>query len=223
METLRSRWHAVLGRLSPGADRRRVAALGDDLIDRWLESHRAYHDAVHLAEVLAALDELHEGGALPPSSADRADLFAWFHDAVYDVAAPAGESEEASARMVETTLPPLGLDPADVADVARLVRESATHEPTGPGSDPLGDAVHDADLWILSAPPERFEAYCHQVRLEFGHVRAADFARGRTEVLAPFARRDRLYRTDHAHAHWTGRARANLATEIDRLSGAAPR
>lgn len=219
MDTLRTRWHADVIALSSAADRDLVAAEGTDLLDRWLEDHRAYHDAVHLAEVLAALDELDEGGELPPRDRHLAGLVAWYHDAVYDADAEAGANEEASAVLAEERLTRLGLAPEDVASVARLIRESATHEMTT--QDPATRAFHDADLWILAAPTERFDAYCHQVRLEYRMVPAEDFARGRTAVLAPFADRDRLYLTDHAHAHWTGRARVNLGREIDRL-GARP-
>ncbi len=216
MDTLRSRWHADVIALAPTADRDLVAAAGTDLLDRWLEDHRSYHDAVHLAEVLAALDELYEGGDLPSRDRHLAGLAAWYHDAVYDAGLPAGANEEASAALAEDRLTRLGLAADDVADVVRLVRESATHEMTT--RDPATRAFHDADLWILASTTERFDAYCHQVRLEYRMVPAADFARGRSAVLAPFVDRERLYLTDHAHAHWTERARVNLGRELDRLA-----
>ena len=55
-------------------------------------------------------------------------------------------------------------------------------------------------------------------KLEYGMVGDEDFARGRSAVLAPFVERDRLYLTDHAHEHWTGRARVNLRREIARIA-----
>ncbi|WP_435199052.1 HD domain-containing protein [Janibacter sp. GS2] len=217
MDTLRSRWRADVAALCAAPDRDRVAAEGTDLLDRWLEDHRAYHDAVHLAEVLAALDELSEGGDLPARDRHLAGLVAWYHDAVYDAGVAAGVNEEASAALAQQRLPLLGLPEEVVAEVVRLVRESATHEMTT--RDPATLAFHDADLWILASPTERFDAYCHQVRLEYRMVPRADFARGRTAVLTPFATRERLYLTEHAHAHWTQRARVNLARELDRLAG----
>lgn len=216
METLRTRWHADVTALCPAADPAVVAAEVTELLDRWLEDHRSYHDAVHLAEVLAALDELSEGGDLPPRERHLAGLVAWYHDAVYDAGVPTGANEEASAVLAQERLPLLGLAPADTDLVVRLVRESATHEMTT--SDPVTRAFHDADLWILAAPQERFDAYCHQVRIEYRMVPAADYAHGRTAVLTPFVQRDRLYLTDHAHRHWTDRARVNLARELDRLA-----
>lgn len=216
METLRSRWLTDVDALCAGVGRDVLLAEGTDLLDRWLEDHRSYHDAVHLAEVLAALDELYDGGELPARDRHLAGVAAWFHDAVYDAGVEAGGNEEASAVLAEDRLRRLGLAEDDVTVVARLVRESATHEMTT--DDPATKAFHDADLWILAAPAQRFDAYCHQVRLEYRQVRTADYARGRTAVLTPFVTRERLYLTDHAHTHWTDRARVNLAREIDRLA-----
>lgn len=215
METLRSRWHADVTALCPTALPERVAAEVTDLLDRWLEDHRSYHDAVHLAEVLAALDELHEGGDLPALDRHLAGLVAWYHDAVYDPAAPPGANEEASAVLAEERLTALGLPAERVAHVATLVRDSATHEMSS--TDAAARAFHDADLWVLAAPTERFDAYCHQVRLEYGDYSDADYARGRATVLTPFVDRERLYLTDHAHRRWSGRARVNLRRELDRL------
>ncbi|WP_338748021.1 hypothetical protein [Janibacter alittae] len=219
METLRSRWLTDVDALGADVGRDALLAEATDLLDRWLEDHRSYHDAVHLAEVLAALDELSDEGELPGRDRHLAGLAAWFHDAVYDAGVAAGANEEASAQLAEDHLGRLGLKEEDIARVAQLVRESATHEMST--DDPATKAFHDADLWILAAPAERFDAYCHQVRLEYRQVRAADYARGRIAVLTPFATRDRLYLTDHAHEHWTGRARVNLAREIDRLAAPA--
>lgn len=219
METLRSRWLTDVVALGAGVGRDVLLAEGTGLLDRWLEDHRSYHDAVHLAEVLAALDELHEGGELPARDRHLAGVVAWFHDAVYDAGVAAGANEEASAVLAEERLPRIGIAPEDIDRVARLVRESATHEMTM--NDPATRAFHDADLWILAAPAERFDSYCHQVRLEYRQVRAADYARGRTAVLSPFVERERLYLTDHAHERWTERARVNLAREIDRLAAPA--
>lgn len=196
-----------------------MATEGTSLLDRWLEDHRSYHDAVHLAEVLAALDELHEGGALPAHDRHLAGLVAWYHDAVYDAGAEAGMNEEASALLAEQRLGAMGLDAALVDIIARLIRESATHEMTT--RDPTTIAFHDADLWILSSPTERFDAYCHQVRLEYGLYADGEYARGRIAVLTPFAQRGRLYLTTYADTHWTERARINLGRELDRLAARA--
>lgn len=185
-------------------------ALAEQLLGRWREPHRGYHDERHLAEVLAAAEEL-AGPALPPVVV----LAAWYHDAVYE--GRPDDDEEASARLVETELAALSVADETVAEVARLVRSTAAHDlPTDGRSDEA--VLHDADLWILASPTERFDEYCADVRHEYAHVDDEDFARGRRAILDPLVDRPRLYATNHAHGRWTDDARANLRREIERLS-----
>ncbi|MBW8751501.1 MAG: hypothetical protein JF565_08755 [Propionibacteriales bacterium] len=169
---------------------------------------RGYHDLRHVTEVLARLAELGEAG-----NAELV-LAAWFHDAVYD---DAGDNEKRSARLAETQLH--GTD-ADVAEVARLVRLTAHHDPA-PG-DRNGEALCDADLAILAAPPERYREYAEGVRREYAAFADADFRKGRLAVLEDLAARDALFRTAHAREHWEPRARENLAREIEELRRGAP-
>lgn len=84
--------------------------LRDDLVARWLEPHRHYHDVRHLAQCLTALGQLGcRDGVV--------ELAAWFHDSVYD--GVPGDDEERSAAFAESSLG--GLIPADdVAQVSRL-------------------------------------------------------------------------------------------------------
>ena len=127
--------------------------------------------------------------------------------------------EEASAVLAERELAAAGCEPSAAGAVAGLVRATLEHDlPATPGPEAV---LHDADLWVLSAPSQRFDEYCAQVRDEYAHVPAEDFARGRTAVLAPFATRPRLYATTVAHERWTDAARTNLRRELDRLSGGA--
>jgi predicted metal-dependent HD superfamily phosphohydrolase len=180
-----------------------------ELRDRLLRAYRTdrgYHDTRHLAEVLARLDELGEG-------ADAAVvLAAWFHDAVYDGAPGA---EERSARLAEEELRGAVADET-VAEVARLVRLTAHHDPA-PG-DRHGETLCDADLAILAAPPERYREYAHDVRREYAAWSDADFRAGRLAVLTDLAGREALFHTAYARAHWEAPARENLAREISELS-----
>jgi predicted metal-dependent HD superfamily phosphohydrolase len=182
-----------------------------DVRDRLLAAYadgRGYHDTRHLAEVLARLDELGEGDHV------AVVLAAWFHDAVYDGAPGA---EERSARLAEAELRDAGLDEVgvDVAEVARLVRLTQHHDPA-PG-DRAGEALCDADLAILAAPPARYREYAHDVRREYAAWSDADFRAGRLAVLEDLAGREALFRTAYAREHWEARARANLARELEQL------
>jgi predicted metal-dependent HD superfamily phosphohydrolase len=191
---------------APLADRWPLAGhqdLRDDLLTAW--DRAGYHDLLHLTEVLDRLDELAAAGA----GFDRttAGLAAWFHDAVYE----GGEDdEERSARWAERALPP-----AYAGEVARLVRMTAHHRPDD--DDPAGCALSDADLAILAAPRERYDAYVAGVRADFAHVGDADFRAGRAAVLADLAAKPYLFHTPQARRLWEAAARANLERELTEL------
>lgn len=187
-------------------------AVGDDLLARWSEPARHYHTTRHLAEVLGALRDLNTQHPMDDTTRVVTELAAWFHDAIYDPQAP--DNEERSADLATEQLAALHLDDEMVAQVSALVRATAGHDAMS--STATGRAFHDADLWILGAPPDRFDQYCRQVRDEYAWVPDADYAAGRTAVLMPFAARDRLYLTPSA-SRWESAARANLARELARM------
>ena len=187
----------------------------ENLIARWSESHRGYHDLRHLDEVLVALTELRDTTLETDADWAAVVFAAWFHDAVYDV--PAGaQNERRSAELARTTLSGSGVGRAVVASVVALVEASEAHEVLethGPQA-----AFHDADLWILSAPATRFDEYCAAVRQEYAGVPDEAYAQGRSAILTPFLERERVYRSDCASRLWERTARANLARELARLA-----
>jgi predicted metal-dependent HD superfamily phosphohydrolase len=192
---LLDRWRAAA---PPGSD-----ALGLELLERWREPHRHYHTVSHLAAMLAIM-----------GPAPVVELAVWFHDAVYDPRA--SDNEAASAELAERSLPAVGVGPATVVEVARLVRLTATHDP-GP-SDGAGGLLCDADLSILAADPARYDAYVAAVRREYGHVPDEAFRVGRAEVLRHLLGLPVLYRVVPERAEWEVRARANLTRELSRLA-----
>ncbi|GAA4414716.1 hypothetical protein GCM10023169_00320 [Georgenia halophila] len=188
------------------------AALGVELLRRWDEPHRRYHDLAHLTDVLQHLDVLEsDGEAVDPA----VRLAAWFHDAVYD--GEPGTDEERSAKLAGERLTGL-TDPSTVAEVERLVRLTASHTVTA--HDPAGAALSDADLGILAAPRGRYDAYVLDVRAEYGQVASEDFRRGRADLLRRLLDHPNLYTTAAGRARWEERARANLAAELAGLGSA---
>lgn len=197
---LRRRWPAVLAR---------TGAVRDDLLQRWSEPHRHYHDVTHLLAVLDALVRLAPAGA--PLVVEVA---AWFHDAVYD--GTPGADEEASAILAETSL--AGVLPAgDVAEIARLVRATVDHAPAV--DDVHGALLCDSDLAVLGGEPARYDRYVAAVRQDYAHVGDADWRSGRAAVLRSLIALDPLYRTERGRELWHERAQSNLRRELAALTG----
>src|SRR6266545_5632528 len=190
--------------------------LGDDLLGRYAEQHRHYHDQRHLTETLDTIDELAELA----ENADTVRLAAWFHDAIYDPQADPGENEEVSAQLAELELAAYGVDEDRVAEIGRLVRLTAKHdcEP----DDANGAVLCDADLRILSLSPERYDEYAAGIRQEYEHIADRDFARGRMTFMRGLAE-TRLYATGKGHDEWEQAARDNIAREVEALGPKAAR
>ncbi|NHA67936.1 HD domain-containing protein [Phycicoccus flavus] len=222
MQALPGRWVVDVRAALPGADPAAVAAAGRDLLARWDEPHRHYHDRVHLGEVLGALDVLCRAGRVGPRARSVAVLAAWFHDAVYAMAG-AGEDERRSAALARSVLQGLGAHETLADDVATAVLDTVDHDlagrDAGAASGTARGLLHDADLWILAAPTPRFDEYCEQVRAEYREVPARDYATGRSAVLRPFLVREHVYVTERARSAWEPVARENLARELTRLAG----
>jgi predicted metal-dependent HD superfamily phosphohydrolase len=187
------------------------APLAADLRARYAEPHRRYHTVEHLEEVLASFARLRDLASVP----EAVELALWFHDAVYEAAAPAGASEARSAALAVEQLRGAGFEGALVAEVERLVSLTAGHEVAA--GDANGAVVADADLAILGAEPARYARYATDVRAEYVHVPDDAWATGRAAVLRGFLARPRLYRTDRAHADLDTAARRNLAHELAAL------
>lgn len=199
-------WH----RLADGVDDRVRTAVLHDLLTRWAEPHRRYHDLRHLADVLRALADL-PGGDRPATV-----LAALFHDAVYAPAAHPGANEEASARLLETLGAGCGLDPVLVGEAAALVRMTTAHRPAA--DDDAGRALADADLAILASPRERYLDYAAAVRAEYAHLDDATFDAGRLKVLRDLHSRRPLFATAAGQQRYETAAKANLAREIAMLT-----
>ena len=209
-DALRGRWHDCLVAARGGAEGPDPSPYADNLLARWAEPQRRYHTTAHLTAVLDHVDTL-AGHAADP---DAVRLAAWFHDAVYRP--DRSENEERSAVLAERALPEAGVPAAITAEVARLVRLTVSHDPAE--GDTNGEALCDADLAILAAPPKEYAEYAARVREEYGFVPDEAFREGRAAVLRQLLELPRLFRTPHGAAEWEARARHNLTTELELLT-----
>jgi predicted metal-dependent HD superfamily phosphohydrolase len=208
VEAVLEPWLEVLG---PGPE---AVQAGQELLMRYREPHRSYHDLRHLAEVLQALRTLSPSSALP----GPVICAAYWHDAVYDPTRL--DNEQRSADLAAGALPRLGVPAADVEQVVRLVLLTAGHAPD-PG-DHAGALLCDADLAVLGSSPVRYRSYAEGVRSEYAHLGDDAFQRGRVAVLTELAARPRLFTTASGHRRWDPPARRNLREELARLGAAPP-
>lgn len=215
MPALITWWSMDVQAVAPHAHNDAVARFGADLLVRWSEPTRRYHTTRHLVELFWALEELEKAGEIDDRQCSLARLAAWFHDAVYDPGAGRGANEADSALLARDRLHHLGIGESDCDVIDRLIRLTAKHD--ADDEERLDAVFQDADLWILSAPQERFDGYCSQVREEFAHLTDKEYQERRAAVLEPFLHRDTIYRTSHALHAWETPARLNVGRELSRL------
>lgn len=193
-----------------------IEQVGEKLLARWMEPGRYFHNARHLADVLAHVDELAEEAHEP----DLVRLAAWYHGAVFDAAERAsyahrgGEDERASALLARLELGELGLSEHAVDRVAQLVMALARHTPV-PGDEDCA-VLCDADLAMLAGEPQRYRAYLADVRAEYAHIPVEEFLRARVAILRRLQERPHLFGSPLGR-NWEEPARQNLDAELQRL------
>jgi predicted metal-dependent HD superfamily phosphohydrolase len=204
-------WHALALRVGlddPGDGN------GRELLLRWQEPHRRYHNEQHLASMLQHLDVLADEAA----DIDAVRLAAWFHDAVYEPGAE--DNEDASAALAAAVLSDGGLPLQRVAEVARLVRLTAAHNPAE--EDRNGGVLCDADLAVLGSDAAEYAQYAADIRAEYAHIDDEAFRAGRVAVLQRLLDRQPFYFTHRFRADREAVARRNMQAELTLLiAGAA--
>lgn len=194
-----------------------IRAVGQQLLDRWDQPGRNFHNLHHLADVLGRVDEL----AVETHDPDLVRLAAWYHGAVFNVKDTAtgatnkgGEDETASAQLALAELADLGV-PADKARrVAQLVNALVRHAPDITDFDCA--VLCDADLAVLAAEPQRYKEYVRNIRDEYGHIPTPDYVRARIAILTKLLGRKSLF-SSPLGAAWEESARQNVTAELARL------
>jgi predicted metal-dependent HD superfamily phosphohydrolase len=196
-----------------GGDREVAVAAAADLGARYAESHRRYHDSVHVRAVVRDVAVLAGELRLPSEEQAVLTLAAGAHDVVYD--GHPGDDERRSASWARYWLARAGVGEAQVARVGELVLATAAHSASP--DDPAAWALLDADLAILGAEPPAYDRYRLAVREEYAALDEPAWRAGRTAVMAGLLARDPLYGTRAARRRWEARARANIVRELDSL------
>lgn len=210
---LREEWLQLGLRLGMSSHHPKAAewdTLGEELISRWNEPHRHYHDVRHLEYVLLSLDQLAVRGE---TIADVTLLAAWFHDAIY-LGSPSDEVDSAKLAVAK-----LGqFEP--ISSLSHYVGDLITA--TAPGAprasvEVAGAHLLDADTSIFAAQAHRYQQYASDVRQEYQHIEEEAFREARSRILQTYLDQNGIYHTAAARSLWETRARQNLNDEITLL------
>lgn len=196
--------------ISPAMPEHVVQTYMGELVMRYSEPWRHHHTVPHLADVVGFLvdnaDKLRD-----PATTIWSGLL---HDGVYVPQAPSGVNEALSADLSDARLEPY-LPSTQVETANRYIKSTADHSPQRGDTDQA--YLLDADLKILGAPAEEFEAFDANIRKEYSFYAIDVYNPGRAAVLESFLDRPRLYITDVAYEQFEAQARENLARKIEML------
>lgn len=181
-----------------------------DLAAAYGADGRFYHNLSHIEHALDVAEQLKAVAV----DFTAVQLALWFHDVVYDPRSSDNEAE--SAAYAERVLRPLGVPDDLLTKVRQLILATKSHE--APDDDPDVRVVLDADLAILSAPPEQYDAYAQAIRQEYSFVPDEAYGVGRTAVLQKFLARSPFYFTEWMRERGGDTAiYANLGRELTEL------
>ena len=201
----KARWTTLCG----AAGATSLASSYEEILARYSEGHRAYHNALHINECLAEFDSARSNAQQPTA----VQFAIWFHDIIYD---PRSDNNEAqSAGFANDYLGPINAPLAQ--HVGELIITTKSHEPASVQDSPL---LLDIDLSILGRNRERFREFENGIRSEYAWVPFEIYRSKRAEILRGFLNRKRIYLTNAFHDRYESTARHNLVQLIADLEKA---
>ena len=180
--------------------------LHHDLVYRYSESDRFYHNLNHIS---MCLQEFAEVASCAENRFD-VELAIWYHDVIYDPRRR--DNEEMSANYATSVLNEL-LEREALDDIHELIRLTAhNREPKS-----IDESIMiDIDLAILGKPLNEFLRYEEVIRREYAWVPLIKYKKGRAELLSRFLRRKYIYYTEHFREKYEEKARDNLSYSISK-------
>lgn len=207
---LQSCWRSLVEHFpKPGAPCGRVARAAewyDRLAAAYQSADRHYHNLSHISQMLSWIDatwqDTHENHLI-------ATWATFFHDAVYD--SRQKDNEERSAAMSLEAAGELQIPPQIAQPAADWILRTKGHDAGGSAA-----CAHflDCDLAILGAPDHLYRAYADAIRKEYAWVPEEAYRSGRSQVLAGFLKRRRIYATERMAVALEDSARRNLQNEL---------
>lgn len=179
----------------------------EDVVARYSEPQRAYHDVEHLRECLGWLSVSEELSARPL----EVRLAVFYHDVVY--CPRAVDNEERSADLFRAHASIVQLPSASRERIVRLIEGTALHR----AHDSDSALLNDIDLAVLGASPRQYARYEAQIRREFREFDDRAYRAGRARVLRSFLDMTSIYRTIFFNQRLEPQARSNLSNALRAL------
>jgi len=149
IDYLKTNWTELVQRYSE--DSTLAENLFADLVKRYSQPNRHYHNLTHIHAMLVKVDE----HAVRLADADALRFAVWFHDVIYKPIRK--DNEEKSAAFAERMLPLLNFPADRIRRVKELILRTKDHTLQLPSDDHDTRFLVDCDLMILDTDREGYE------------------------------------------------------------------
>ncbi len=186
--------------------------LWSDIVYRYAEQHRHYHNLSHIAFLFDLCDQ-HIDRISNPAVMGFAILY---HDIVYDTYRP--DNEEQSAQVAETHLKQLNLNTTLVENIKTFIIATKDHKL--PQEYPLKSDLSlflDFDIAILASPVETYRLYSEKIRQEYMKYPDDIYKEGRKLALKKVLESSNIFNTKDFIESMEESARQNINTEVGQL------
>jgi predicted metal-dependent HD superfamily phosphohydrolase len=175
-----------------------------ELLKRYNEPHRKYHNLNHINHCLAEFNTVFHLAKEP----DALELAIWYHDAIYEIGA--SDNEKKSSLLVDGVMSGFLVSEELIKTVKDII--IATEHNKVPESF---DARLMLDIDISNlGQAEKFKETNRLVREEYSLVPENLFNNGRSNILQSFLDRPNIYLTDVFREKYENNARKNLQQAI---------
>jgi predicted metal-dependent HD superfamily phosphohydrolase len=179
-----------------------------ELVVRYSEKHRHYHNLSHINSCLEHLDEISDRII----DLEAIEISLLFHDVIYDPRR--NDNEKMSSEYAKAFLGSIDLAFDKILKIGDLI--TLTKHPSFPETDDEKYMI-DIDLAILAANKDSYDQYESSIRREYEFVPRSLYKNGRKKVLMSFEKSDRIYRTKYFYDKYENQARRNIKRAINNL------
>jgi predicted metal-dependent HD superfamily phosphohydrolase len=196
----RERFDALWGRCSTLDGTAGTTHVWDNLVKRYTEKHRHYHNPRHM---ICCLQQLDSSTSLIEDK-DTIEMAIWFHDLVFEPMA--SDNEERSADLFKILAK--GHFSSNFVDTVSDIIVATKHCDAPSSSNQA--YMLDIDLASLGIPWMYFRQDCIDLRAEQPGISDIRFYSGKLKFLNTLIRRPRIYFTDSFFNRYELEARRNI-------------
>ena len=186
--------------------------LWDEIVYRYSEQHRHYHNLNHIAFLFTQCDKY----ISRIKNAAVTGFAILYHDIVYDTYRP--DNEEQSAELATTHLQQLSVNKQLIDHVRTFIVATKDHKV--PAVYDLKDDLAlflDFDIAILGSEPETYHAYSEKIRQEYLKYPDDIYRKGRKQALQKVLIADTIFITNDFIESMEAIARENINKEVGQL------